>query len=65
MDIHIENKLGVDLRKDGLESKPYQWVKEDSLVRAANAALLIKKFDDVLACVATLGSPPPVSFPAP
>ncbi|KAL4473728.1 hypothetical protein ABPG74_022592 [Tetrahymena malaccensis] len=29
MDIHIESKLQEDLIKDGYESKPFQWARED------------------------------------
>ncbi len=42
-------------------SAKYQWVKEDSLVRAASAALQAKKFDEALACVATLEKDSPRS----
>lgn len=42
-------------------SAKYQWVKERSLVRGANAALQAKKFDEALAFVATLEKEAPRS----
>lgn len=42
-------------------SAKFQWVKEDSLVRAAGAALQIKKLDEALACIATLEKDSPRS----
>lgn len=50
-----------DAYSKAASSAKYQWVKEESLVRGASAAVQLKKFDEALALVATLEKDAPRS----